>query len=340
MSDVYNGGDSMAQFDPNNYATKEDLENNGKGVFWATYNETSRDDILDAFLHGKIIALKENLSSGAVNTAFMLERTNNDTLEFCTAINPNNSDKYIYYSVNSSNTWSKEEKKVGGDVLLVEFNSVPGLGWQADKTFNEINTALNSGKIVFGITNPYKEGLITSLYKEGFIVTGRSEDPTDGYIRFACPQFREFHSSGIGQLKNNCYGIFTIKVDNTVVQRSGFVIGQKYSFLATPFNIDRQDMTFALASNASYFILNNNISNANLSITIISEYGEGSPDTDITIVSTSGNISNISVLFLTADGTVSVNPMPPADLAAVLSSGTYFGIRITGYFWTITKLIS
>lgn len=330
MSDIYNGGESMAQFDPNNYATKEDLENNGKGVFWATYNETSRDDILDAFLHGKIIALKENLSNGAVNTAFMLERNNNDTLEFCTAMNPNNNGKYIYYSVDSSNTWTKNEKSVDSNVLLVAFNTVPGVGWQADKTFTEIVAALNSGKDVFGIMGPEKAGLI---------IVDKSEDASTGFIKFSSLKYRQFDGSGIGQLKNASYPILTLNVDNTVTESKGFVIGQKRSFLSQPLNIDQQDMTFALANNASYFILNNNISNVNLTITIISEDGEASPNTDITIITTSGNISNITVNFLTADGTFSVNPMPPADMGTVLSTGTYFGIRITGYHWTITKLI-
>lgn len=89
---------------------RELIDENGKGVFYVEYNETPRQDIIEAIIDGKIVVLKETNPAGAVNYATLFFKGVSYSLYFVHI----ESEKLFYiYELSISDVWTKTVKSVG-----------------------------------------------------------------------------------------------------------------------------------------------------------------------------------------------------------------------------------
>lgn len=101
---VYNDSEVTEEY------VKELIDENGKGVFYVEYNETSRQDIIDAIIDGKIVVLKETNPAGAINYATLFFKGVSYSLYFVHI----ESEKLFYiYELSISDVWTKTVKSVG-----------------------------------------------------------------------------------------------------------------------------------------------------------------------------------------------------------------------------------
>ena len=159
---------------------REEIQENGKGVFYVEYNETSRQDIIDAIIAGKIVVLKETNPAGAINYATLFFKGVSYSLYFVHI----ESEKLFYiYELSISDVWSKTVKSVGlpsttaadnEKVLTVNssgeaaFNYLPAIKFGVDSPLSFKHDTQTENVIGFE-TRPADFGKVLTVLNDGSI---------------------------------------------------------------------------------------------------------------------------------------------------------------------------
>lgn len=101
---VYNDSQVTKEF------VEEEIEKNGKGVFWVEYNVTTRAEVLQAVSDGKIIILKETNIVGAVDYATLFFKGVSASFTF---VHIENERQFTIYELEANGTWTRTVKSVG-----------------------------------------------------------------------------------------------------------------------------------------------------------------------------------------------------------------------------------
>lgn len=325
MSDVYNGSNNMT-IDLSGYATKEEMNaailQNGKGVFWASYGTTTRDDIISASIAGKVVLCRENLNDGTQNIYVLLRRNADDTFDFLSILD----NTQIKVNISTSGTWTKTVLPLGGDIPLeiVEFRSVPGVGWQANKTYSDVQTAMLSGKTPVGVM--YNSNLPDCmLVFRGSI----SLNNVPALIFYATGTTLDSEVYSQNPYSTNMS--LSLTVNNDVVQNLTPVVGSLYAPTADYTPIDN-DTIFAL-NNGSYVIVNTAYSDVTVSIQ--DQRPNVAANVCIWFVMNGISFNSFKVFY---NGT---QLMPPPDLSSALNAGQgHYSLDVRGNFYTLKKIMA
>lgn len=121
--------------------TPEDVEQlilqNGKGVFYADYNITSRDDVMAAINDGKSIICRRTNNDSSTDYATLDFKGGLDDLEFFGV----HDSKILKFTLSSADVWSYQETTIGGDnpILFYDENVYyDDINWNAIVTANKL----------------------------------------------------------------------------------------------------------------------------------------------------------------------------------------------------------
>lgn len=325
MSDVYNGGNNMT-IDLSGYATKEEMNaailQNGKGVFWANYGTTSRDDIITASIAGKVVLCRENFNDGTQNIYVLLRRNADDTFDFLSILD----NTQIKVNISTSGTWTKTVLPLGGDIPLeiVEFRSVPGVGWQANKTYSDVQTAMLAGKTPVGVM--YKNNLPDCmLVFRGSIVL--SDVPALLFYATGTTLEAEVYSQNPYSTNMS----LALTANNNVVQNLTPIVGSLYAPNPDYTPIDGD--TINVINNGSYVIVDTAYSS--ITVNIVDQRPNTAANVCIWFVMNDISFTSFQVYFN------SVQLMPPPDLSAALNAGAgHYSLDVRGNFFTLKKVMS
>lgn len=325
MSDIYNGANSMA-IDLSGYATKQELQNavaqNGKGVFWAVYSQTSRDDIIAANLADKVVLCRENLNTGTQNIYVLLRRNADDTFDFLSILD----NTQIKVDISTSGTWNKTLVPLGGDFPfeVVEFRSVPGVGWQSNKTYAEIGTLLSAGKYPLGIKYNYEPD---NPGPDGVLVFKGSQE-IDGVNAFlfyeGTPYFANRSPYSANQYK-------ALDENNRVFDYLNPIVGSMYA--PTPSYEPLDNQFIGVDNNSSTVFVDTAWSDIEVTITDMTP--NVAANACIWFIMQGISFTSFKVYFNSQE------LMSPPDLSSVLNAGPgHYSLDVRGNFYTLKKIMS
>lgn len=125
---------------------RELIEENGKGVFYVTYNTTTRAEVIEAVTYGKIVVLKETNPAGAVYYATLFFKGVTSTFQF---VHIQDEKKFTIYALDNQGVWSKIEKSVGlPDTTVEDAEKVLTVGSDGTAGFSYIPS------VKFGVGSP------------------------------------------------------------------------------------------------------------------------------------------------------------------------------------------
>ena len=197
---------------------EEQIEENGKGVFWVTYGTTTKDEITAAVNNGKICVLKDTNPAGAVDYAVLTFKGVGNSFNFITPLDVYGD--YTIYSVALDGTWSKTSK-----------NSMPSVT-SAD---NEKVLTVVDGEVKFDYLQTRKLGVESPLtFKKDTdkeLVAGFNTTQND-YLKVL-----KVNSNGEAVFEKPEYKLFgvesplqLVETENTIVIKAGGQISQYFEY--------------------------------------------------------------------------------------------------------------